>query len=73
MVDTRYHVQSEEIKRDLEMDISAVWAGSGCMAVFHISGSRLISPPGTVCNVSLYKSQDLATIYRVGKLNVTRK
>ena len=29
------------------MDKSAVWAGSGCMAVFPISGSRLISPPGT--------------------------
>ena len=40
-------VQSEEIKRDPEMDKSAVWAGSGCMAVFPISGSRLISPPGT--------------------------
>ena len=41
-------VQSEEIKRDPEMDKSAVWAGSGCMAVFPISGSRLISPPGTM-------------------------
>ena len=40
-------LQSEEIKRDPEMDKSAVWAGSGCMAVFPISGSRLISPPGT--------------------------
>ena len=40
-------IQSEEIKRDPEMDKSAVWAGSGCMAVFSISGSRLISPPGT--------------------------
>ena len=40
-------VQSEEIKRDPEMDKLAVWAGSGCMAVFPISGSRLISPPGT--------------------------
>ena len=30
------------------MDKSAVWAGSGCMAVFPISGSRLISPPGTL-------------------------
>ena len=29
------------------MDKSAVWAGSGCMAVFPISGSRLISSPGT--------------------------
>ena len=28
------------------MDKSAVWAGSGCMAVFPISGSRLISSPG---------------------------
>ena len=43
----RVVVQSEEIKRDPEMDKSAVWAGSGCMAVFPISGSRLISPPGT--------------------------
>ena len=40
------HIQSEEIKHDPEMDKSAVWAGSGCMAVFPISGSRLISPPG---------------------------
>ena len=29
------------------MDKSAVWAGSGCIAVFPISGSRLISPPCT--------------------------
>ena len=42
-----HSIQSEEIKRDPEMDKSAVWAGSGCMAVFPISGSRLISPPGT--------------------------
>ena len=40
-------IQSEEIKRDPEMDKSAVWAGLGCMAVFPISWSRLISPPGT--------------------------
>ena len=40
-------IQSEEIKRDPEMDKSAVWAGSGCMAVFPISESSLISPPGT--------------------------
>ena len=31
-------VQSEEIKRDPEMDKSAVWAGSGCMAVFLFPG-----------------------------------
>ena len=42
-----FTLQSEEIKHDPEMDKSAVWAGSGCMAVFPISGSRLISPPGT--------------------------
>ena len=41
-------LQSEEIKRDPEMDKSAVWAGSGCMAVFPISGSSLIPPPGIV-------------------------
>ena len=41
-------VQSEEIKRDPEMYKSAVWAGSGCMAVFPISGSSLIPPPGIV-------------------------
>lgn len=40
-------VQSEEIKCDPEMDKSAVWAGSGCTAVFLISRSCLISPPGT--------------------------
>ena len=40
-------VQSEEIKHDPEMDKSAVWAGSGCIAVFPISRSRLVSPPGT--------------------------
>ena len=44
--DTTHTVQNEEIKRDPEMDKSAVWAGSGCMAVFPVSGSRLISPPG---------------------------
>ena len=46
---TRFQVdtiQSEDIKRDPEMDKSAVWAGLGCMAVFPISGSHLISPPG---------------------------
>ena len=42
------NVPSEEIKHDPEMDKSAVWAGSGCMAVFPISGSRLISSPGTL-------------------------
>ena len=45
---TKKRVQSEEIKCDPEMDKLAVWAGSGCMAVFPISGSRLISPPGTM-------------------------
>ena len=40
------YLQSEEIKRDPEMDKLAVWAGSGCMTVFPISRSRLISPPG---------------------------
>ena len=40
------HVHSEEIKCDPEVDKSADWAGSGCMAVFPISGSCLISPPG---------------------------
>ena len=43
----KLNVQSEEIKRDPEKDKSALWAGSGCMAVFPISGSHLISPPGT--------------------------
>ena len=42
------YLQSEEIIRDPEMNKSAVWAGSGCMAVFPISGSRLISTPGTI-------------------------
>ena len=31
-------VQSAEIKRDPEMDKLAVWAGSGCMAVFLFPG-----------------------------------
>ena len=43
----RRYVKGEEIIRDPEMDKSAVWAGSGCMAVFPISGSSLISSPGT--------------------------
>ena len=36
--DKKKGVQSEEIKRDPEMDKSAVWAGSGCMAVFLFPG-----------------------------------
>ena len=48
LANTTLDLQSEEIKRDPEMDKSAVWAGSGCMAVFPLSGSRLISPPGTI-------------------------
>ena len=47
-VQTSLYIQYEEIKRDPEMDKSAVWAGSGCMAVFPISGSSLIPPPGIV-------------------------
>ena len=43
----RRGVQSEEIEHDPEMDKSADWAGSGCMAVFPISWSRLIFSPGT--------------------------
>ena len=39
---------------------SAVWAGSGCMAVFPISGSRLISPPGTF-SVKVNNKQKLLT------------
>ena len=36
------NILSEKIKCEPETDKAAVWAGSGFMAVFHISGSRLI-------------------------------
>ena len=36
---------------------SAVWAGSGCMAVFPISGSRLISPPNRSCPLACPMAQ----------------
>ena len=45
-------IQSEEIELDPEMDKSAVWAGLVCMAVFPISGSRLIS---SLCTFGRYK------------------
>ena len=38
-------IQGEDMKRNPEMDKSAVWAGTGCMAVSPISGLRFISSP----------------------------
>ena len=35
------------MKRNPDMDKWAVWAGTGCMAVFPISGLLFISPPCT--------------------------
>ena len=36
-------VQGGATKRNPDMDKSAVWAGSGCMAVSPISGLRLVA------------------------------
>ena len=38
------YVQGGATKRNPDMDKSAVWAGSGCMAVSPISGLRLVAP-----------------------------
>ena len=64
--DLRNIIESEEIKHDREMDKSDVWAGSGCMAVFPISRSRLISPPGML----MYQ---LSTDCKVRNLTVPAK
>ena len=37
-------VQGGATNHNLDMDKSAVWAGSGCIAVSPISGLRLVAP-----------------------------
>ena len=59
-------VPGVEIKRDPEMNKLAVRAGSGCMAVFPISGSRLISPPSTPHSLS--RALILSQLRRLVKL-----
>ena len=44
----RFSLQGEDMKRNLEMDKSAVWASTGCKAVSPISGLRFMSSPCTV-------------------------
>ena len=43
-LDENRFVQGGATKRNLDMDQSAVWAGSGCMAVSPISGLCLVAP-----------------------------